>query len=76
MLVTLSGLQGRRLVVEVPTGALLTDVLAHSGVTDLSNVGAVLLGGYHGAWLPTAAVAGARLSRVGLAPLGASLEVS
>ncbi|MGH3640258.1 MAG: NADH-ubiquinone oxidoreductase-F iron-sulfur binding region domain-containing protein [Mycobacterium sp.] len=72
MLVTLSGLLPRRHVLEVPIGTLLTEVLARGGLDDLRNVGAVLLGGYHGTWLPTAALPGARLSRASLAPRGAS----
>lgn len=72
MLVTLSGALPRRGVVELPTGAPLSEVLAHGGLEDLRTVGAVLLGGYHGSWIPTAALAAAHLSRAGLARLGAS----
>ncbi len=72
MLITLSGALARRSVVELPTGMPLSDVLAHSGVTDLRTVRAVLIGGYHGSWIPTAALIGARLSRAGLACLGAT----
>jgi NADH:ubiquinone oxidoreductase subunit F (NADH-binding) len=72
MLITLSGGLPRRGVVELPTGAPLTEVLAYGGVADLRHVGSVLLGGYHGSWVPTAALAGARLSRTGLASLGVS----
>jgi NADH:ubiquinone oxidoreductase subunit F (NADH-binding) len=72
MLVTLSGAQPRRRVVEVPTGTPMTEVLAHGGVMGLGGVGAVLVGGYHGTWLTAAAVGGARLSRASLARWGAS----
>lgn len=72
MLITLSGALPRGGVVELPTGAPLTDVLARGGLTDLNTVGAVLIGGYHGSWIPAAKLTGARLSRAGLAPFGAS----
>ena len=72
MLITLSGALPRQCVVELPTGTPLRDLLARSGVTTERNVGAVLLGGYHGTWMPTHALATARLSRAGLAPFGAS----
>ncbi|BBX71135.1 NADH-ubiquinone oxidoreductase-F iron-sulfur binding region domain-containing protein [Mycolicibacterium psychrotolerans] len=72
MLVTLSGAVPRRGVVEVPTGTLLADVLAIGGLTDLRSTRAVLIGGYHGSWIPTASLAGARLSRAGLRPRGAT----
>lgn len=71
MLVTLSGAGTRPGVAEVPTGSRLTDVLTIAGHTDLRTVRAVLLGGYHGSWIPSRAV-GARLSRAGLAALGAT----
>ena len=68
MLVTLSGIAKRR-VVEVPTGTRLTELLGRRA----AELGAVLLGGYHGTWMPASAVtSGVRLSRAGLAPLGAS----
>lgn len=72
MLITLSGALPRQCVVELPTGTPLRDLLARSGVTTERNVGAVLLGGYHGTWMPTHALATARLSRAGLAAFGAS----
>jgi NADH:ubiquinone oxidoreductase subunit F (NADH-binding) len=68
MLVTLSGIAKRR-VLEVPTGTRLTELLGRRA----AELGAVLIGGYHGTWLPASAVtSGVRLSRAGLAPLGAS----
>jgi NADH:ubiquinone oxidoreductase subunit F (NADH-binding) len=72
MLITLSGAVRRRSVVELPTGTPLAQVLRSGGVFALRDVGAVLLGGYHGSWMATAALAEARLSRAGLAPFGAS----
>lgn len=66
MLVTLSGALDNQGVIEVPTGTPLTDLIDPRGVS------AVLVGGYHGSWLPAEAFAGARLSRSGLKELGAS----
>lgn len=71
MLITVSRPVGRPTVLEVPTGARLKDVLARWGATDPQTVRAVLIGGYHGTWLPIAACADARLSRTGLAASGA-----
>lgn len=72
MLVTLSGAFDHHGVVEVPTGTLLTDLISHHGGTDPRNVSAILVGGYHGTWLPADTFAGTRLSRTGLKHLGAS----
>ncbi|WP_059015808.1 NADH-ubiquinone oxidoreductase-F iron-sulfur binding region domain-containing protein [Mycobacterium sp. M26] len=66
MLVTLSGALDNQGVLEVPTGTPLSDLIDPRGVS------AVLVGGYHGSWLPAEAFAGARLSRAGLKELGAS----
>lgn len=71
MLVTLSGAHAQPGVAEVPTGSRLADILTIVGHTDLRRVRALLLGGYHGSWIPARAL-GARLSRDGLAPLGAT----
>jgi len=57
-------------VVEVERGAPLGAVLARSG-TATARVQAVLVGGYHGAWVPAAAL-DVPLSRAGLAPWGAA----
>jgi NADH:ubiquinone oxidoreductase subunit F (NADH-binding) len=70
-LITLSGARARRSVIEVPTGTPLTDVVARGG-GDLRDVRAVLVGGYHGSWIPSSAIRRARLSRAGLVYLGAS----
>ncbi|MDP9168233.1 MAG: NADH-quinone oxidoreductase subunit F [Actinomycetota bacterium] len=72
MLITLSGALPHRGVTELPTGAPLTEVLARGGLDDLRQVGAVLLGGYHGSWIATAALTSVWLSRPGLAAVGAS----
>ena len=57
-------------VVEVERGAPLRAVLARTG-TATARVQAVLVGGYHGAWVPAAAL-DVPLSRAGLAPWGAA----
>ena len=72
MLVTLSGAVNNRGVIEVPTGAVLAGLIARAGATDPCSVRAVLVGGYHGSWIPAGAFDGTRLSRAGLASLGAS----
>ena len=72
MLVTLTGGPDPSSVIEVPTGTPLSELVAHTGVTDPRAVRAVLVGGYHGSWIPNAKINGVRLSREGLAPLGAS----
>lgn len=72
MLVTLSGALHQHGVIEVPTGTLLSGLIEHSGGTDLRAVSAILVGGYHGSWLPAETFAGIRLSRAGLTSLGAS----
>jgi NADH:ubiquinone oxidoreductase subunit F (NADH-binding) len=73
MLVTVSGVHKRRLVVEVPTGSSLRDAIAAAGHADIHNLGAILVGGYHGSWIPAGALGQARLSRDGLAPFKATL---
>ena len=72
MLVTLSGALERHGVVEVPTGTGLAGLLENTGGADPRSVAAVLIGGYHGTWLPATDVAGIRLSRPGLKSLGGS----
>ncbi len=57
-------------VVELARGTLLQDAL-YAGSVPLRDVRAVLVGGYHGAWVPATAL-DAPLSRAGLAPYGAS----
>ncbi len=68
MLVTLSGTATPG-VLEVPLGIPLADLLRDH--TDL-DVRAVLLGGFHGAWIPGALTAQACLSRESLNLLGAT----
>jgi len=72
MLVTYSGALRKHGVIEVPTGTALTDLIAHAGGTEPGTVSAVLIGGYHGSWLPASTFAGLRLSRSGLKSVGAT----
>jgi NADH:ubiquinone oxidoreductase subunit F (NADH-binding) len=71
MLVTLSGTASTG-VVEVALGTSIPDLIAHSGHTDPATVRAVLVGGYHGAWIPADALPRAALSAASLRPLHAT----
>jgi len=85
MLATLHLADGRTSVVEVPLGAGLAGLLgldarpgpaeagaAAPGVPSaFGPVQAVLVGGYHGAWLPAAEAAALPLANAALRPLGA-----
>jgi NADH:ubiquinone oxidoreductase subunit F (NADH-binding) len=66
MLVTLSGAVAKHGVVEVPTGTLLTDLIERRGATDPTTVRAVLIGGYHGRWVPGGALDSAPVSGLGI----------
>jgi NADH:ubiquinone oxidoreductase subunit F (NADH-binding) len=57
-------------VLEVPRGTPLREVL-RAGDTDLTRVAAVLVGGYHGAWVPATAL-DVPLARPALAAFGAT----
>lgn len=70
MLVTLSGAL-RQAIVEIPTGVALLDVLTEAAVGP-HTLRAVLIGGYHGTWLPAEQFGAARMARSGLEPLGAT----
>ena len=65
MLCTLRQASGSVDVAEAAIGTPLATLL------DLSAAGAVLVGGYHGAWLPAAQAAGLTLSNAQLRPVGA-----
>jgi NADH:ubiquinone oxidoreductase subunit F (NADH-binding) len=71
MLVTVGGAVSRPGVVEADQGAPLLDVLDLAGGPS-QPMQAVLLGGYHGAWLTAAEAASARMSRSGLAAFDAT----
>jgi len=70
VLLTVGGSVTRPAVVEVPTGVPLGHVLALSGA---GPAGGVLVGGYHGGWVPEEAAYGAPVSRAGLAAIGGTL---
>jgi NADH:ubiquinone oxidoreductase subunit F (NADH-binding) len=82
MLVTLHLADGRPSVAEVPVGAGIADLLGlaptpgHHAQADVPSgtgpVQAVLVGGYHGTWLPAAQAARLSLARAALSPLGAA----
>jgi len=61
MLVTLSGAMAKRGVVEVPAGALLASMVPRP-----ETVRAVLVGGYHGRWIPASALNSTGVSGVGI----------
>ena len=69
-LVTLCGDVPQPGVVEVAGGTRLSDALGRSGL-DTASVRAVLVGGYHGAWLPASDLA-TPLTRDALRPFGAA----
>jgi len=68
-LVTISGAVHRPGVIETPRGTRLLDAIAPALPIDPV---AVLVGGYHGAWVPAADLE-VRLSKSALAPYGASV---
>ncbi|MDO8106963.1 NADH-ubiquinone oxidoreductase-F iron-sulfur binding region domain-containing protein [Isoptericola sp. b441] len=65
MLLTLHGGRGRT-VAEAEIGTPLVDLV------DLAGAQAVLIGGYHGTWVPADAARSARLSRASLGAVGAT----
>ncbi|MFN8191432.1 MAG: NADH-ubiquinone oxidoreductase-F iron-sulfur binding region domain-containing protein [Nocardioidaceae bacterium] len=69
-LFTISGAVARPGVVEAERGTPLGDILAPAGPTP--DLAAVLVGGYHGAWLPAEALA-TPMTRAALAPYNASV---
>ena len=71
-LTSISGPVARPGVYEVAHGTSLGDVLARAG-GPTERLQAVLVGGYHGSWIPIDAGWNAPMSRAGLAPFGASV---
>ena len=71
-LVTVGGAVERPAVYEIALGTPLAHVLAMAGEPDPAR-GAVLVGGYYGAWLAPGAAAGARLDNGSLREHGAAL---
>jgi NADH:ubiquinone oxidoreductase subunit F (NADH-binding) len=67
MICTLRQASGRVELTEAALGTRLSNLL------DLSHASAVLIGGYHGAWLPAEVAAGLALSNASLRPHGASV---
>ena len=69
ILVTLSGAVRAAGVYEVAAGSRLDALVAQAGGAT-EEIGAVLVGGYFGSWVPAAAALSAPLSRAGLLPHG------
>ncbi len=69
-LLTVAGDSPNGVVLEVPFGAELAQVVEYCGY---DRAGAVLLGGYQGTWVPPGHARGLRLSRRGLAARGLTL---
>ena len=70
VLLSVSGSVSRPAVVEVPSGLPLGEVLDLCGAAPEDGV---LVGGYHGMWLPTEAAYDVPVSRAGLSAAGATL---
>lgn len=68
---TVSGAVRSPGVVELPYGSTIAEVLDRAGGLTRPATG-VLVGGYHGAWIPGTDLARAPMSRQGLTPWGAS----
>jgi NADH:ubiquinone oxidoreductase subunit F (NADH-binding) len=70
-LATIGGTLTHPTVAEAGYGVLLGDLLELAGGPS-EPLRAVLVGGYHGAWVPVEAIASTPVSRAGLAPWGGS----
>jgi NADH:ubiquinone oxidoreductase subunit F (NADH-binding)/ferredoxin len=70
VLMTVGGSVARPAVVEVPTGVPLGQVL---GLCAAGPADGVLVGGYHGSWVPQGAAYSVPVSRAGLAAAGGTL---
>lgn len=71
-LVTLSGAVRQPGVYEIALGSPLHELVEQAGGAT-AELGAFLVGGYFGSWLPAEATLAAPLSNAGLGPLGGSL---
>ena len=71
MLCTISGAVASPGVVEVPIGTSIAELLERAGGPS-GRLGAVLVGGYHGAWLPAATATDLAMSVAGLRDAGAT----
>jgi NADH:ubiquinone oxidoreductase subunit F (NADH-binding) len=69
-LLTVSGAVGRPAVIETAIGTPIEHILAGAGGL-VGEPQALLIGGFFGTWVPTAAARHVPFSRAGLAPLGA-----
>lgn len=70
-LATLGGAVVTPGVAEASSGITLAELLALAGGPS-RPLGAVLVGGYHGVWVPASALDATPMSRAGLAPFGAT----
>ena len=70
VLLSVSGSVSRPAVVEVPAGVPLGEVLDLCGAAPEDGV---LVGGYHGMWIPTEAAYDVPVSRAGMASVGGTL---
>ena len=70
VLLTVGGSAARPAVVEVPTGVSLGQVLDLCGAPPGAGV---LVGGYHGSWVPEEAAYSVPVTRAGLAAIGGTL---
>jgi NADH:ubiquinone oxidoreductase subunit F (NADH-binding) len=76
MLATIRRADGRTVITEVPLGMPLRDLLGDLPARAAGPTGresAVLLGGYHGTWIPAAKAAALTLDNESLEPAGARL---
>jgi NADH:ubiquinone oxidoreductase subunit F (NADH-binding) len=71
MLATIRRADGQPRITEVPLGMPLRDLLGDGPKTPKTPESAVLLGGYHGMWLPAATAAALTLDNRSLEPAGA-----
>ncbi|HEX4089491.1 MAG TPA: NADH-ubiquinone oxidoreductase-F iron-sulfur binding region domain-containing protein [Trebonia sp.] len=71
MLATIRRADGQPKITEVPLGMPLRDLLGPAAAQNLTPESGVLIGGYHGMWLPAARAATLTLDNQALEPAGA-----